>query len=394
MSSITTTSAVPAANFFWHRLARWLERVRGDLALDMACGPFVNRHLFHTQAYCGLDISLRQLQDGVARFPDDAQSIGVVADIGRPLPFDASADVCVSSYTLSYVPPAQRLQVARHLVAAVRRGGHLVVQFPRFHGYEALVTMLQEHFRRVQVTHYHSLFSQYYTRRLLRRWWQARRGAIAVADSPLLPGHRLTPLWTWLCEGMFPNVPWGNEDVCVFSEEKISGDIQAWSLYHLLPLTARLYRAPRTPRIIHRVLTDDAAEAAYIAAALTTWLQQGIAPEDIGVFTLAPPLLAAVTAALAPAFPVQSLHSPGSVRQPGSLVLACWPPPPTMTYAAVLLVGCERAAFAKRPPMPYLPFELCQVAQQHLVLTAVTHRQGVPQELSALMTDADTTTPS
>jgi hypothetical protein len=205
----TPFSPLPNAHFFWKRLADYLASVGGEFGLDAACGAFVNRHLFQTRLYCGLDLSQRRLQTGLARYPHDTACFGVVAPLGRPLPFRACADICVSSSTLVYVPPAHRLEVTQQLVDTVRRGGRLVVQMRRFRGYEALVALLRQQFRRLRVTHYHSRLSQRYNRMRWRARSGERREGTEATSAVALPYPRLTPLWTLLCERCIPNVPLG-----------------------------------------------------------------------------------------------------------------------------------------------------------------------------------------
>src|SRR5882724_8855272 len=183
----STLSRVPSARFCWQQLARDLAPVGGELALDVACSTFTNRHLFHTRTYYGLDLFPAQLQAGLDRYADD-NSIGVVADIGRPLPFKACADVCVSTYTLLYVPPVQRLTVTQHLVDSVRRGGCLILQCPNVSGADAILSRLREQFRRLEVTYSHSPFSRYYSRRRPRHWGHNR---MTTPASPSV----WTPVW-------------------------------------------------------------------------------------------------------------------------------------------------------------------------------------------------------
>ena len=159
----STLSRVPSARFGWQQLARDLAPVGGELALDVACSTFTNRHLFHTRTYYGLDLFPAQLQAGLDRYADD-NSIGVVADIGRPLPFKACADVCVSTYTLLYVPPVQRLTVTQQLVDSVRRGGCLILQCPNVSGADAILSGLRPPipyllFELVQATRHHPVIT-------------------------------------------------------------------------------------------------------------------------------------------------------------------------------------------------------------------------------------------
>jgi hypothetical protein len=58
------------------------------------------------------------------------------------LPFKAGADVCLSTYTMLYLPLAGRLAVTQQLVVTVRRRGSLMLQCPHVSGPDTIFSQL------------------------------------------------------------------------------------------------------------------------------------------------------------------------------------------------------------------------------------------------------------
>jgi len=195
-----------------------------------------------------------------------------------------------------------------------------------------------------------------------------------------------TPVWTFVAERLFPNVPWGNADIYIRAEDKCNGETLPCSMQELIRQGDRLYRSRTTPKLRSHVLADESAEADMVRTTVVNAIQQGLAPEEVGIFTTTAPMAQTLLTHLAPSLPVH-LNDPWIPQspRPGYVTLACWPARLDTTFDMVVFIGAEQAALRSRPPISYLLFELVQATRHHLVITAVRQRQGASQTPAAFV---------
>lgn len=106
----------------------WLRRDiarlgRVNVALDAGCGRFINRNLFKTDRYVGLDTTPESIMAGRRIHPD---AVGYVGSVLETLPEKADLVVCTLVLNNKRFPHVRTIEAVNNLVAAVRPGGNLL----------------------------------------------------------------------------------------------------------------------------------------------------------------------------------------------------------------------------------------------------------------------------
>lgn len=151
----------PAKQLVW----RWLEKDMQESSsycagLDIACGAMINRPLFKTQTYTGIDLDENRIKEGLTKYPDVR---GEACDILN-MPEDVRGDFVLCVQTIGINAKCDHTMDAamvEAIVDHVNTGGSLIVNLgPACRNKEFLIDILRRRFKTVIVRPYGRLNGQ------------------------------------------------------------------------------------------------------------------------------------------------------------------------------------------------------------------------------------------
>ncbi len=151
----------PAKQLLW----RWLERDMQESSscragLDIACGAMINRPLFRTQTYTGIDLDRGRIEEGLTKYPNVR---GEVCDILNMLE-DVQGDfvLCIQTIGINAkCDPVMDVAMVEAIVDRVNSGGTLIVNLgPACQDQTVLIDILRQRFDGVIIRPYGRLNGQ------------------------------------------------------------------------------------------------------------------------------------------------------------------------------------------------------------------------------------------
>lgn len=154
----------PSKSFLFDYLDDLLKEECGDIGVDAAAERLRNRHMFRTKHYIGIDRDQHALERGLkSTLGDDVYALlGDLTDLTK-IP-EGSADVVLSSNTLYQIRPSLRGRAVKELARITAPQGVCIVELTKDEDFPAMLALLTERFKDVQIIYFKNPLSRAYER--------------------------------------------------------------------------------------------------------------------------------------------------------------------------------------------------------------------------------------
>lgn len=212
-----------------------------------------------------------RLENGVQRYKDD-NAIGCVADIASlPSEIKEVADLVVSTFTLLYIPPNQRIRIVHDLVNLNCCDGDIFIEIPVSEELNEVIKLIKDQYKTSKIIYFNSPLSRIYARVIKY---------IGIENLNLI-SRAFTKLATFICERCYPNMVFGNKEVLLMGYGKKNVLLPPHKNHFLNfeKVSRRVFRYKSCPTL-SKIMYEDNIEELVVA------LQQRLTSDEYKVSSL------------------------------------------------------------------------------------------------------------